>query len=248
VRGQVEHHVTMRRIVGGHRRRSIEIGDRQHDRPACGVRDQQAIFALLAERDHTDRLPIAHVADRLAYHARTVLELANRDRHDRAARIGGDQRVFAVERGELHGPDGRPGLIDAMGDMENLEMGFAARAREGIRDAAQIRWRRPWLRHVFADGGYAGQKLRDAIACHGDWTIEIIKRSDAIKGFEILPRRWSSSAPSHGWGDAAASRKTGKRPSLHQPHGRWSRPSACSPDEPQGAAMLEKLVNQALNG
>ena len=53
-----------------------------------------------------------------------------------------------------------------------------------------IRQRFPWLRHNFADGGYAGQKLRDAMARHGDWTIEIIKRSDAAKGFEILPRRW----------------------------------------------------------
>jgi len=42
----------------------------------------------------------------------------------------------------------------------------------------------------FADGGYAGQKLRNAIARHGDWTIEIIKRSDAAKGFEVLPRCW----------------------------------------------------------
>jgi putative transposase len=46
------------------------------------------------------------------------------------------------------------------------------------------------VRHIFADGGYAGQKLRDAMARHGDWTIEIIKRSDTAKGFEILPRRW----------------------------------------------------------
>jgi transposase len=48
----------------------------------------------------------------------------------------------------------------------------------------------PWLRHVFADGGYAGPKLRNAMASHGTWTIEIIKRSDTAKGFEILPRRW----------------------------------------------------------
>lgn len=32
-----------------------------------------------------------------------------------------------------------------------------------------------WLRHVFADG---------------DWRIEIIKRSDAASGFEVLPGRW----------------------------------------------------------
>ena len=63
--------------------------------------------------------------------------------------------------------------------------------RDGAPDVLKaIRQRFPWLRHIFADGGYAGQKLRDAMARHGDWTIEIIKRSDAAKGFEILPRRW----------------------------------------------------------
>jgi transposase len=63
--------------------------------------------------------------------------------------------------------------------------------RDGAVDVLKaIRQRFPWLRHIFADGGYAGQKLRDAMARHGDWTIEIIKRSDTAKGFEILPRRW----------------------------------------------------------
>src|ERR1700726_4912551 len=37
----------------------------------------------------------------------------------------------------------------------------------------------PWLRHVFADGGYAGEKLETAF-----------KRSDRAKGFVVLPRRW----------------------------------------------------------
>jgi Transposase and inactivated derivatives len=55
---------------------------------------------------------------------------------------------------------------------------------------ASIRSRWPWLRHVFADGGYAGDKLRDALEGQGDWTLEIIKRSDTAKGFEVLPRRW----------------------------------------------------------
>ena len=48
----------------------------------------------------------------------------------------------------------------------------------------------PWLRHVFADGGYAGEKLETALYGKGDWTFEIIKRSDTAKGFEVLPRRW----------------------------------------------------------
>jgi len=55
---------------------------------------------------------------------------------------------------------------------------------------ARIRHRFPWLRHVFADGGYAGDKLRDVLAGRGQWKLEIIKRSDRAKGFEILPRRW----------------------------------------------------------
>ena len=63
--------------------------------------------------------------------------------------------------------------------------------RDGAPDVLKaIRYRFPWMRHVFADGGYAGDKLRSALNRHGDWTIEIIKRSDATVGFEVLPRRW----------------------------------------------------------
>jgi len=63
--------------------------------------------------------------------------------------------------------------------------------RDGAVDVlAAIRTRVPWLRHVFADGGYAGDKLRSALVGMGKWTIEIIKRSDKGKGFEVLPRRW----------------------------------------------------------
>ena len=66
-----------------------------------------------------------------------------------------------------------------------------------------IRHRFPWLRHVFADGGYGGPKLRQALKRHGDWTIEAIKRSDTAKGFEVLPRPLlcfaSKALPCNGW-------------------------------------------------
>ena len=55
---------------------------------------------------------------------------------------------------------------------------------------AEARDKFPWLRHIFADGGYAGRKLRRALTKVGNWTVEIIKRSDTAKGFEVLPRRW----------------------------------------------------------
>ena len=63
--------------------------------------------------------------------------------------------------------------------------------RDGAPDLLNsIRKRFPWLRHVFADGGYAGEKLEAALAKIGTWTLEIIKRSDTAKGFVLLPRRW----------------------------------------------------------
>ncbi len=55
---------------------------------------------------------------------------------------------------------------------------------------ARVRSSFPWLCHIFADGGYAGDKLLDALKNLGDWTIEIVKRSDVAKGFVLLPRRW----------------------------------------------------------
>ena len=53
-----------------------------------------------------------------------------------------------------------------------------------------IRHTHPWLRHVFADGGYSGPKLRGKLEKIGCWTMEIVKRSDKAIGFEVIPRRW----------------------------------------------------------
>ena len=55
---------------------------------------------------------------------------------------------------------------------------------------ASIRSAFPWLRHVFADAAYAGEKLRTALEEIGAWTIEVIERSDAAKGFVLLPHHW----------------------------------------------------------
>ena len=55
---------------------------------------------------------------------------------------------------------------------------------------ASVRSAFPWLRHVFADSAYAGDKLKGALEDLGNWTIEIVKRSDIAKGFVLLPRPW----------------------------------------------------------
>ena len=43
---------------------------------------------------------------------------------------------------------------------------------------------------MFADGGYAGPKLRDALVPLRRWTPQTVKRSDTAKGSEVLPRGW----------------------------------------------------------
>jgi putative transposase len=42
---------------------------------------------------------------------------------------------------------------------------------------------------IWADSGYAG-KLLDWVKEFGNWVLEIVKRSDDMRGFEVLPRRW----------------------------------------------------------
>lgn len=54
----------------------------------------------------------------------------------------------------------------------------------------RLRHRFPKLQHVFADRVYRGPQLAGAVAHCGPWTIEIVKRPDGVKGFQLLPRRW----------------------------------------------------------
>lgn len=49
----------------------------------------------------------------------------------------------------------------------------------------------PFLKKLFADGGYQGAKFQNALTkilpC---LKIEIVRRTDQAKGFEVLPQRW----------------------------------------------------------
>ncbi len=48
----------------------------------------------------------------------------------------------------------------------------------------------PFVERIFADGGYRGAATAAAVRAIGAWEIEIVKRSDTAKGFEVLPKRW----------------------------------------------------------
>jgi putative transposase len=62
------------------------------------------------------------------------------------------------------------------------------------RDGAKLVLRKihklyPRLKLIWADGGYAG-KLIEWTKSLGGWVLEIVKRSDDVAGFVVLPRRW----------------------------------------------------------
>jgi len=54
---------------------------------------------------------------------------------------------------------------------------------------AKIKDRFPRLQLIWADGGYAGQ-LVEFVKTQFKWVLEIVKRSDDVAGFQVLPRRW----------------------------------------------------------
>lgn len=49
----------------------------------------------------------------------------------------------------------------------------------------------PFLKKLFADGGYQGPQFAQALTrTHPHLEVEIVKRSDRAKGFVLIPKRW----------------------------------------------------------
>jgi transposase len=96
--------------------------------------------------------------------------------YDAGKKIVGRKRHIAVDA------DGRLLMVN----LTPADISDSAGA-EAVLEA--LRKRYPWIKHLFADGAYDRLKLMDK-AAFLDFVIEVIKRSDDQKGFEVLPRRW----------------------------------------------------------
>jgi putative transposase len=82
-------------------------------------------------------------------------------------------------------------LVDTMG-LLLLVVVHAANIQD--RDGAKLLLEKarnlcPRLHLIWADGGYAG-KLVGWVKSTCSWILEIVKRTDDVKGFKLLPRRW----------------------------------------------------------
>jgi transposase len=167
--------------------------------------------AIGRERDPLhgfDRLPMAAIAkgvSALLHRAGLFLRLVARRRiRERQSRLGhgGAREKAGREASPAAGViDSQSAKITESGGPRGFDAGKKIKGRKRhivtdtqgnlvglvVHEACSLY---PWLRHIFADGGYAGGKLRAALKGKGSWTLQIIKRSDAAKGFEVLPRRW----------------------------------------------------------
>ena len=116
-----------------------------------------------------------------------------------SAAILDSQSVKATEMSEARGYDAgkkingikRQLLVDTLG-LVVMVMVLTAnhQDRDGARQLlAKVKARLPRLQIIWADGGYSGQLVEWVKTVCG-WVLDIVKRSDTAKGFELLPHRW----------------------------------------------------------
>ena len=125
------------------------------------------------EREAREQSPSAAVVDSQSVKAPSAPSGGG---YDAGKRIKGRKRHIAVDT------DGRLLMVN----LTTADISDSAGAQE-IVSAIRRRW--PWLKHLFGDGAYDRTKLLDAAALR-DFTVEIIRRSDDVSGFKVLPRRW----------------------------------------------------------
>jgi putative transposase len=84
-------------------------------------------------------------------------------------------------------------LVDTLGLLLGVELSAADVAeRQGAqRLLGRVLRGFTWLRRLWVDGGYSGENFAQWVkGVRPLLEVEVVKRSDAVSGFEVLPRRW----------------------------------------------------------
>jgi transposase len=105
-------------------------------------------------------------------------------------------------------------LVDTQGNLlRAIVHGADVQDRDGAQSVlASTRSLYPWLHHVFADGGYAGDKLRQALKGKGGWTMRSSSAAMRRRALSCCRAAGWWKEPSPGLGDAGVSPRTSKQP------------------------------------
>ena len=119
--------------------------------------------------------PTAAVIDSASVRGADTVPAASRG-YDAGKRVNGRKRHIAVDTGGL--------LLAVVVTIAGIQ------DRDGaVRLLAALRARFSTITQVWADGGYAGRLVTWAQAVLA-FTVTIVKRTDDLAGFRVIPRRW----------------------------------------------------------
>jgi transposase len=155
------------KTVYGLFRRWVRAGawTRLHD----ALRDRTRIAA------GRDPLPTAAVIDSASVRGADTVPARSRG-YDAGKKVNGRKRHLAVDTAGL--------LLAVVVTIAGLQ------DRDGaVRLLAAVRAKFSTIALIWADGGYAGRLVRWARAVLA-FTVTIVKRTDDLAGFQVIPRRW----------------------------------------------------------
>jgi transposase len=134
-----------------------------------------ALRDLVRVHEGRDPLPTAAIIDSQSVRGADTVPGATRG-YDAGKKVNGRKRHIAVDTGGL--------LLAIIVTVAAIQDRDAAH-----RLLTQLHGRFSTIILVWADGGYAGRLViwaRKVLAL----TVEVVKRTDDVKGFAVLPRRW----------------------------------------------------------
>ncbi len=120
-------------------------------------------------------LPTAAVIDSASVRGADTVPARSRG-YDAGKRVNGRKRHIAVDTGGL-----QLGVVVTIAGIQD---------RDGaVRLLAALRARFSTITLIWADGGYAGRLISWAKTVLG-FAVTIVKRTDDLAGFQVIPRRW----------------------------------------------------------